>query len=220
MLDNDVEGVVVGVVERMLMRDFGTGLDIDAVHLPVGNFWAPAAGTFAVRTGARLETLAPSIRQVLLSVHPTLVPYNVQMLGDRLSVSMAPTRFTIFLMGSFAAIALLVAVTGLFGVIAYAVQTRTAELGTRMALGAEQGRIMSMVLRQGAALTGLGILAGVVGALLLARFIESIVFGVSPTDPAGLVVTALALGTIALLACYAPARWACRLDPAQVLRTE
>jgi predicted permease len=220
MLENGIEGVVVGVVERMLMRDFGLELDLDAVHLPVGDFWAPAAGTFVVRTGARLETLVPSIRQVLLSVHPTLVPYNVQMLGDRVSVSMAPTRFTIFLMGSFAAIALLVAVTGLFGVIAYAVQTRTAEFGTRMALGAEQARVMSMVLRQGALLTGLGILTGIVGALFLARFIESVVFGVSPTDPIGLLVTALALGAVSILACYTPARWACRLDPAQVLRTE
>jgi predicted permease len=213
------EGVVVGVVERMLMRDFGM-LDLETIYLPVGNFWAPAAGTFVVRTGAHLETLLPSIRQALLSVHPTLVPYNVQMLADRVNVSMAPTRFLIFLMGSFAAIALLVAVTGLFGVIAYAVQTRTAELGTRMALGAEQGRIMSMVLCQGALLTGLGILTGIVGALFLARFIESVVFGVSPTDPIGLLVTAVALGAVSILACYAPARWACRLDPAQVLRTE
>jgi ABC-type antimicrobial peptide transport system permease subunit len=132
---------------------------------------------------------------------------------------MAPTRFVIFLMGSFAAIALLVAVTGLFGVIAYAVQTRTAELGTRMALGAEQSRIMFLVLRQGALLTVLGIVVGVVGAHILARFIESMVFGVSPTDLVSLLVTALAVGAVSLLACGAPARWACRLEPAQVLRT-
>ena len=173
-----------------------------------------------VRTAAQLETLAPWIRQVLLSVHPTLVPYNVRMLSDRVHIAMAPTRFLVFLMGSFSAIALLVAVTGLFGVIAYAVQTRTAELGTRMALGAERARIMTMVLRQGALLTGLGIVVGIVGALILARFIESMVFGVSPTDPTGLVVTALVLGAVSILACCAPARWACSLDPAQVLRTE
>jgi predicted permease len=217
-LVNATEGVVVGVVEHMLMRDFGM-LVLEAAHLPLGRFWPGAAGTFVVRTATPPEILVPSIRRALLSVHPTLVPYNVGMLSDRVRVSMAPTRFVIFLMGSFAAIALLVAVTGLFGVIAYAVQTRTAELGTRMALGAEQSRIMFLVLRQGALLTVLGIVVGVVGAHILARFIESMVFGVSPTDLVSLLVTALAVGAVSLLACGAPARWACRLEPAQVLRT-
>ena len=79
---------------------------------------------------------------------------------------------------------------------------------------------MSMVLKQGAALTGIGILVGIFGAVLLSRFLQSIVFGVSPTDPLVLGITALFLGAVAVLACCAPARWACRLDPAQVLRAE
>ena len=79
---------------------------------------------------------------------------------------------------------------------------------------------MSMVLKQGAVLSLAGISAGIVGAILLGRFMTSMVFGVSPTDPIALLVTALALGTISILACCAPARWACRLDPAEVLRNE
>jgi ABC-type antimicrobial peptide transport system permease subunit len=123
-------------------------------------------------------------------------------------------------MGSFAVVAFLVAVTGLFGVIAYAVQTRTAELGVRMALGAEKNSIMAMVVRQGVVLTTIGIAGGLLGAIILSRFLQSMVFGISPTDPLVLVVTALLLGAVAILACCAPARWACRLDPAQVLRTD
>jgi ABC-type antimicrobial peptide transport system permease subunit len=122
-------------------------------------------------------------------------------------------------MGSFAAVAFLVAVTGLFGVVAYAVQTRTAELGIRMALGAERARIMSMVLRQGALLTGVGLVTGVFGSWLLRRFLESLVFGISPTDPVVLLGVAGVLAAVSISACFAPARWASRLDPAQILRT-
>jgi putative ABC transport system permease protein len=219
MIEDGSQGIVVGVVEHMLMRDFGMESN-EAIHQPEGWYYVGRAGTFVLRSAIPPETLTPSIRQVLASIHPTLVPYNVTKLSDRVRVSMAPTRFVLFLFGSFAVIAVLVAVTGLFGVIAYAVQTRTAELGIRMAIGAEKGQIMSMVLREGALVTGLGLLAGIIGALLLGRFMESMVFGVSPTDPVVLLVTALFLGTVSILACCAPARWASRLDPAQVLRTE
>jgi ABC-type antimicrobial peptide transport system permease subunit len=149
-----------------------------------------------------------------------LVPYNVTSLEDRVGQSMAPTRFVVFLMTSFAVIAILVAVTGLFGVIAYAVRSRTAELGIRMALGADRGRILSLVLREGAGLTSVGIVAGVAGALLLARFLRGLVFGISPTDPTILTGIALVLGVVSLLACYVPARWACRVDPVEALRAE
>jgi hypothetical protein len=213
------EGVVVGVVEHMLMRDFGIESD-EIIHQPEGTIGLGLARTFVVRSGTPSETLVPQIRQVLRSIHPTFVPYNVTRLSDRVKLSMAPTRFVVFLMGSFAVIAFLVAVTGLFAVISYAVRTRTAELGIRMALGAEKGQIMSMVLRQGALLSMAGILAGVAGAIVLARFMQSMVFGVSPTDPASLVGTAVVLSAVSILACCAPARWACRVDPVVSLRAE
>jgi predicted permease len=214
-----IGGVVVGVVDHMLMRDLGME-SFEAIHQPEGRYGTGSAQTFVIRSGVPPETLVPSVRRALSSVHSTLVPFKIWKLSDRVRLSMAPTRFTVFLMGSFAAVAFLVAVTGLFGVIAYAVQTRTAELGVRMALGAEKRRIMSMVLRQGAVLTGIGIVGGVLGAIILSRFLQSMVFGISATDPLVLLAAALLLGVVAILACCAPARWACRLDPARVLRTD
>jgi predicted permease len=213
------QGVVVGVVEHMFMRDFGIE-SAEAIHQPEGTIGLGLARTFVVRSGTPPETLVPQIRQVLRSIHPTFVPYNVTKLSDRVDLSMAPTRFVVFLMGSFAAIAFVVAVTGLFGVISYAVQTRTAELGVRMALGAEKRKIKAMVLWQGALLTAIGIVVGIIGVLLLGSFMESMVFGVSPTDPVIFLATAAVLAAVSVLACYAPARRACRLDPAQVLRTD
>jgi predicted permease len=213
------EGVVVGVVESMLMTDFGTA-GREAIFMPEGAQWPGSASTFALRTALPPEALIPSVRQALQAIHPTLVPYKVQKLSDRVDLSMAPTRLVVMAMFAFAAMAVLVAIMGLFGVISFAVRTRTMELGIRMALGAERRDIMSMVMRQGALLSAAGILGGVVGALLLARFMESLVFGVSPNDPVVLAATALIVGLISMLACYFPARWACQVDPVGALRPD
>ncbi len=211
---NSAESVVVGVVEHMLMRDLGQER-WGAVFFPRGGQRIP--GGFAIRTALPTEGIVPSIRRALLEVDPTFVPYELQKLSDRVALSMAPTRFVVMTMTAFAVLALLVAVVGLFGVISYAVRTRTRELGIRMALGAEKQEIMTMVLRQGAFLSTAGIVGGVIGALVLGRFMESVVFGLSPTDPFVLAATALVLAAVSLLACWAPARWACRVDPARVL---
>lgn len=217
--DGESEGVVVGVVQHMLMIDFGSE-SREALFLPQGAHWPGRASTFALRTALPPEALIPSVRQALQAIHPTLVPYKVQKLSDRVALSMAPTRLVVLAMFAFAAMAVLVAIMGLFGVISFAVRTRTMELGVRMALGAERRDIMSMVLRQGALLSAAGILGGVVGALLLARFLESVVFGVSPNDPVVLAATALIVGLVSMLACYVPARWACQVDPVGALRPE
>ncbi|MDP2957830.1 MAG: ADOP family duplicated permease [Longimicrobiales bacterium] len=217
--EGESEGVVVGVVESMRMTDFGTA-GREAIFMPEGAQWPGSASTFALRTALPPEALIPSVRQALQAIHPTLVPYKVQKLSDRVDLSMAPTRLVVVAMFAFAAMAVLVAIVGLFGVISFAVRTRTMELGIRMALGAEKRDIMSMVMRQGALLSATGILGGVVGALLLARFMESLVFGVSPNDPAVLVATALIVGLISMAACYVPARWACQVDPVGALRPE
>lgn len=219
MFDAPIEGVVVGVVQHMLMTDFGTE-SREAIFMPEGALGGRVAGTFALRTALPPERIIPSVRKVLLDIHPTLVPYGAQRLSDRVDISIAPTRFLATAMGAFAALALLVAVLGLFGVISYAVRTRTVELGIRQALGAEQRDIMALVLRQGALLSVTGILGGVAGALLLARFMESMVFGVSPASPLVLTLTALTLAAVSLLACWTPARWACRVDPVRSLRGE
>jgi predicted lysophospholipase L1 biosynthesis ABC-type transport system permease subunit len=211
---NISESLVVGVVEHMLMSDFG-GENWGAVFFPRGGQRVP--GGFAIRTALPADEIAPSIRRVLQEVDPTFVPYDLQKLSDRVALSMAPTRFVVLTMTAFAGLAVLVAVVGLFGVISYAVRTRTTELGIRMAVGAGTKEILSMVLRQGAVLSGVGIVVGVICALVLGRFMKSVVFGLSPSDPIMLVATALVLAVVSLLACWAPARWACRVDPARVL---
>jgi predicted permease len=210
------EGVVVGVVEHMLMKDLGTE-SREAVYMPAQGRQGLRAASFALRTALPPESLTPSLRQALQAIHPTLVPYKVQKLSDRVALSLAPTRFVVIAMSTFAIIAVIVAMVGLFGVISYAVRTRTVELGIRMALGAEQGDIMSLVLWQGTFLSVAGILGGIIGSVVLARFMRSFVLGVSPTDPAVLIATALMVGLISVLACWAPARWACRVDPVRSL---
>ena len=104
--------------------------------------------------------------------------------------------------------------------ISYTVRTRTAELGIRMALGAQKPAILSMVIGEGAVLTLVGITAGIAGSLFLARFIASVAYEVSPTDPLVLGATAVILAAISVLACYAPARWASSVDPARSLRAQ
>jgi putative ABC transport system permease protein len=123
-------------------------------------------------------------------------------------------------MGVFAAVAVVLTVVGLYGVVSYAVRQSIAEIGIRMALGAEGGRILRLVVGQGARLTVLGLVLGIVGAPLLSRFVASLLFGVAATDPATVVSVALALAAMTLLACYLPARRATRTDPMTVLRTE
>jgi predicted permease len=213
------EGVVVGVVEKMMTRDFGIS-SFEALHVPETVFGVGAADSYVLRTPAVAGVPASSIRQAVQRVDPLLDPYKFRDLSDRVSLSMGPTRFVLFLMGAFGLIALAVAAIGLFGVIAFTVRARTAELGIRMALGAEKSKVLSMVLSQAGLLTLLGVAGGTVAALLLARFMTSVAYGVSPTEPVTLGIMALALGGISILACLAPARWACRVDPVQALRGE
>ena len=120
--------------------------------------------------------------------------------------------------GAFAAIALVLAAVGVYGVISYAVSQRTQEIGVRVALGAQHGDVLRLVLRDGAVLGGIGIAIGLVGALIVTRFLRTMLFGVSPFDPASFVAVSLMLGAIALFASYVPARRAAKVDPVEALR--
>ena len=210
------EGIVVGVVESMLMRDFGDEvISVGAIHRP--ELEVGQVGTFVLRTTVDPASTIRAIRETVRATDPGLTPYRIQDLSTRIRVARAPTRFVLFAMGSFAVIALIVAIGGLFGVISYGVRTRTAEFGVRLALGAEKKAIVAMVLRQGAALALVGVVAGIGGTLLVSRVLASVLYEVSPTDPVLLGVTALILGITSVLACYAPARWASGLDPVRAL---
>jgi putative ABC transport system permease protein len=175
--------------------------------------------TYLVRASSDPAVLAAAARRVVTELDPE-VPPRVRTLASLRSASMADRRFTLGLLAAFSAAALLLAGLGLYGVSSFAVARRTREIGVRMALGAGRGRLVRMVLAQGMrpALLGAGI--GLVGALGLARFLRSLLYGVAAADPLSLAAAAVVIGSAAFLACLAPARRATRIDPMAALRCD
>jgi ABC-type antimicrobial peptide transport system permease subunit len=148
------------------------------------------------------------------------VVYRPTTLEDAIGRGTAQRLFTLRVLLAFAGVALFLAALGLFGVLSYGVRLRSRELGIRMALGAESGAIRGMVIRQGLALTTIGMIVGAVGAFASSRLLASLVFEVSPLDPRVLGAVALLMATVAALAAYLPARHATSLDPRTVLQGE
>ena len=141
-------------------------------------------------------------------------------LEDTFAASLAPQRFLAWLLGTFAALALLLGSVGIYSVMAYMVSRRTREIGIRMALGASPADVMRATMRRGLALTAAGLALGLAGALAASRALTSLLFEISPTDPVTLGVVATLLAGAALFACYWPARRATRVDPMVTLRYE
>jgi len=140
---------------------------------------------------------------------------------DRLvSDSLKARRFNVALLGSFAALALILAVTGVYGVMSFVARQRTHEIGIRVALGAEERDVLATVLRQGMKLTIIGIFLGLGVALAVTRLLRNLLFGVNPIDPIAFTAVPLLLLAVALLACYIPARRAMKIDPMVALRYE
>jgi predicted permease len=176
---------------------------------------------YAIRTGrAGSPTLLKEIQQTVWSVNANLPVAVVQTLREIQADSMAQTSFALVMLGIAAAVALVLGVVGIYGVISYVATQRTREIGIRMALGAAERDVSRLFLRHGVTLAALGIVAGTGAAALLTRVMSSLLFGVSALDPATYVLAAAGLGGTALLASYLPARRASRLDPAHALRQE
>jgi len=165
-------------------------------------------------------SLAPALRNAVHEVDPALPVYQVMTMDERLSNSVAARRFNLLLLGVFAALALLLAAVGVYGVIAYVVTQRTREVGIRMALGAQRSDVVRLFIKQGMALVLFGVGLGLLGAFALTRVMTSLLFGVSANDPLTFAGVALLLSAIAMLACYLPARRAARTDPLVALRHE
>jgi putative ABC transport system permease protein len=160
------------------------------------------------------------VRQVVTAVQRELPISDVLTMTQRMANSTSRTRFIAVLLALFAVLALVLAVTGLYGLIAYSVAQRTREIGIRMALGARSSQVLRLTLFQGLRLVVLGATLGVAAALALARLMRSLLYEVSAADPFTFIAVALLLVLAALLACYIPARRAARIDPMVALRYE
>src|SRR6185295_1093613 len=173
-----------------------------------------------VRTQAEPAGFGAALHRAVAAIDANLPIYEVRSMDERLFESVAQPRFRTTLLGAFAALALVMAVVGLYAAMAFSVAQRTRELGVRTALGAQRLDIVGLVLRQGMKLTGIGIVIGLAGALALTRVLTTLLYQVKPLDPVTFLAVPVLLMTVATLACWLPARHAARVDPIEALRSE
>jgi putative ABC transport system permease protein len=216
--DKEPWRTVVGVVRDSKEFSVDNEPPISIYHpheqFPIGTMFV------VVRTSSDPRQSIPAITREIGALDPELPAFEFKTMEQRLSDSLARRRFATFLLGVFAIVALTLAAIGIYGVMAYSVSQRTQEIGIRMALGAQPGRIAMLVVRQSVLLVTLGTATGLAGAFALTRVMASLLYGVNATDLRTFAVPPLVLGGIALLASYFPARRAALVDPTVALRSE
>ncbi|MGA3075331.1 MAG: ABC transporter permease [Bryobacteraceae bacterium] len=217
---------VVGHVKQWGLDSDDTNKIRDQIYFPVWQvpdkfmFQGVAGLTLMLRTRPEPMSMVSAVRAQVAGPTQDQPIYAVRTMEQTISGSVAERRFTMLVLIIFAATALLLAAVGIYGVMSYAVTRRTHELGIRAALGASRGEIVGIVLRQGMRLAAIGIAGGLMAAWGLTQLMAGLLYGVRPADPATLAAVALVLGTIALAACYVPARRATAVDPVIALRCE
>jgi predicted permease len=210
---------ILGVVGHVKHSDLA-GEDVKGkYYFPVFQMAVPFM-SFVMRAPFDPGRLSTTMRDAVRAVDPTQPVSQIQLMTQMVNNSLAPRRFVVTVLGVFAAMALAMALIGLYGVISYAVTQRTQELGVRMALGAQPAEIRRLVLGQGMKLAGLGAMVGLIASLAISRFLQNELFHVSAFDPLTFALMAAALIAAALLASYIPARRATRVDPIVALRYE
>jgi predicted permease len=218
----DDRGAIVGIVGDVRQ----SGLD----RPPAPEIYYPLAQNFAQRPDAGIslvvshklppQSLARSVVGAIRQVNPNQAVFHIKTMQRVIADSLSNRSLYLWLLGVFAGIALALAVAGIYGVVSYAVASRTKEFAVRLALGADAGGVLRIVLGHGALLIGIGLAIGLTAAAGLTRLLQALLFGVSPMDPETLVVVAALLTAVALAACLIPAQRAMRLDPAIALRYE
>jgi putative ABC transport system permease protein len=209
---------VAGVVGHQ-RTDALTGTSRETIYFPAG-YRGPDPARWAVRFDGDPVAGVPAVRAAVARVDDRILLENVRPMAEYVAAARAPTRMITMFVAAFGLLALTLALVGLYGVLAYLVRERRAEFGVRLALGAEAGTILRLVLRHGFALSALGIAAGVVGALALTRIMAGVLVGVAPTDPTTYAAVASLFVLMAAAASLVPARRALAVDPMQVLRDE
>jgi putative ABC transport system permease protein len=197
------------------------GLDAEptpAVFMPFTQILA-LGGSLVIRADSNVASLIPAATRIIRQVAPSAPIENVTTVAQIKDASVAPRRLNAALIASFGLLAVIIAAVGIAGVLAFSVSARTNEIGIRMSLGADRGRVQRMVLGEGGVLLAIGLVLGVIGAIFAARIIQGLLFGIAPHDPATFVSVALLMAAIGLLACWIPALRAARIDPAITMRT-
>jgi len=215
---------VIGVVGEVKQRELGAP-PAPALYQPIQQVserlhWLLSQTTFVIRTAAEPQSFVASSRSELQAVDRELPLHNVATMEQVVAKKGADPRFYALLLSSFSALALILAAAGIYSVISYSVTQRTHEIGIRLALGAQTGNVLRLVVRQGMALTLAGLAIGLGGAFALTRVLSDFLYQVSVTDPATFALLSLLLTGVALLACYLPARRATKVDPLVALRRE
>jgi predicted permease len=178
------------------------------------------AAHFTVRGAVAPAALSGAIKSEVAALDPSLPLSEIRSMDEIAARSVATQRFNMLLLGLFAGLGLLLAAGGIYGVVAYSVELRTSEIGIRIALGAQKGDVLRLILRYGLLLASIGIAVGLIGSFALTRLISSLLFGVSATDPQTFGIISFVLTGVALGACFVPARRATKVDPMVALRCE
>jgi predicted permease len=220
-----VVGVVSDVRGYDLRRNVPEWMD-GAVYVPYGSYAQGEGGrppvqmTLTIRTSTDQSQTANLLRSTVASLNPEVPVTEVRPMGSFLSDAVSTPRSTTALFVAFAALALALGVTGIYGVLSYFVAQRTREIGIRVALGAQRSNVLGLVLMEGAKMSGLGIVIGIIAALALTRLMQSLLYGVGTSDPLTFLGVVIVIAVVTLSACCVPARRAMRVDPMVALRYE
>ncbi len=209
---------IVGVVEDGKYRSLGER-PMPAVFQPVAQSWDSTI-TLVARSSMPEDQVVGLLRRAVAELDPALSTYNGGSLTDQLGLVLFPARIAATILGAFGVLAVVLAATGVYGVMAYAVARRTREIGIRMALGANPSQVLGVVFSHTALLLAIGTAAGIALALAAGRLFSTILYGVSATDPATYALVIALMAMVALLACWFPARRAITVDPVRALRTD